>query len=291
MTKQKSFILAMAGAALVAASHAQAQVAQYSDDDLLLNFRNTSSATPPNVVVDLGNVNTFVSTVAALPGGTAVLDVAGATPGYANQFSAAQLTSTLGAASANNVIGFSAGAEDPTSDTLFLTRVISGPTLNGSTLTASAKQSASTQGATAQILQNIGLGYNGGTQLGTGNAATVSAGNSLSYSSTAVDGTGTMNYKGGQATTPGAGGNLEGAQSGSGAVYEALWEVPPSISRSNPGAPDVFEGYFTFLADGEVDFTTSPSVSPVPEPATYGMIAGAGLLALAMRRQIRSFMV
>jgi len=294
MTKQKTFMLAMAGAALVLASQAHAGQAAYADQDLLLNFRgiNSSSGSPvqssSDVVVDLGNVTSFVNAVAALPGGTAVLDEPGVTAGYTDQFTAAQLTSALGAASANNVIGFSGGAEVPSpSDTLYLTRVISSPTLDGSTLTASAKQNATAQSATVQQLADIGLGYNSGTQLGTGNAATVSASSTFSYLALAVDNTGTMTYNGSQSPAAGAGGSLEGSQNGSGAVYEALWEVPPSISHSNPGSPDTYEGYFTFFANGEVDFTTSPSVSPVPEPSTYGMIAGFGLLAVAMRRQIR----
>jgi hypothetical protein len=59
-----------------------------------------------------------------------------------------------------------------------------------------------------------------------------------------------------------------------------LWEVPVTGS-------DTYEGYFTFQTDGEVDFTTAAVVA-VPEPATYGLLAGAGLLAVAKRRQFRS---
>ena len=73
---------------------------------------------------------------------------------------------------------------------------------------------------------------------------------------------------------------LEATAPASGAVYEALWNQPGSGSST-------YEGYFTFKSDGEVDFSTG-TLSAVPEPSTYGLIAGLGLLALAFRRQFRS---
>ncbi len=275
----------MAGAALVLAFQAQGQVTAFVDQDLLLNFRAVDSQTPPNVVVDLGNINTFLSTVASV-GGTAVLDEPGVTAGYTTQFTASDLISTLGTPSSGNVLGFSAAAEIANPDnTLYLTRVISGPSADGSGLTASAKQSGTAQSATSQAITVIGAGYNTGVQLGSGNAATVSAGDPNSYYSQAVDGTGTMNYKASQNSAAGAGGLLEGAQDGSGNVYLALWEVPPTVSRSNPGVADTYEGYFTFQTDGEVDFTAA---SAAPEPSTYALLIGSAAGAWAMRRKKRA---
>ena len=121
----------MAGAALAATSSAQAQKTAYSDQDLLLNFRDASSQSPANVAVDLGNAAGFVSTVYNLPGSTAVLDVPGATAGYTDQFTASSLLSTVGTPATQNQIGFSVGAEDPSSDTLWLSRQITGPDFTG----------------------------------------------------------------------------------------------------------------------------------------------------------------
>jgi hypothetical protein len=290
MTNKRSFMLAMSGAALVVAFQAQAQQTSYSDEDLLLNFRSINSASPPNVTVDLGNVNTFLASVVSA-GGMAVLDTVGGvtpTPGFTDvQFSAAALLPAIGTPSTTLPIGFSAGAAQASSSTLWLTRTISGPNLSGTGLTPSGGQTASAQGATALIIGDIGQGYNSpnGTQLGSGNAATVSSGNSLSYSTLTIDGTGAMSYNATQTITPGAGGPIEGVQTGSGTIYEALWQVNP-LANTRSAVNDVYDGYFAFLPNGQVDFYSA--VVAVPEPATYGLLAGVGLLAVAMRRQFRS---
>jgi hypothetical protein len=91
-----------------------------------------------------------------------------------------------------------------------------------------------------------------------------------------------LDYKN-QLVTDSNGGNIESLQSGSGDVYSALWAVPSTQAN----ASDTYEGYFTFKSDGEVDFTAA-GLSAVPEPSTYGLIAGLGLLGLAFRRQLRS---
>jgi hypothetical protein len=67
MTKKQTLGLAAAVAALLAGSQAQAQFT-FANGDLLLNFRDVSSTGDADVTVDVGNVNTFVSTIAALPG-------------------------------------------------------------------------------------------------------------------------------------------------------------------------------------------------------------------------------
>jgi hypothetical protein len=94
---------------------------------------------------------------------------------------------------------------------------------------------------------------------------------------------GVINYGGVESTSSsGAGGKIESVNNGGSTVYEALWDVPASDS-SNP--TETYLGYFTFLPTGQVDFT---SVTAVPEPSTYGLLAATGLLAVALRRQFRS---
>jgi hypothetical protein len=53
---------------------------------------------------------------------------------------------------------------------------------------------------------------------------------------------------------------------------------------------------FTLEGTLNLDFTGASPVAdftpaPVPEPSTYGLLAGAGLLLLALRRQFRSSIV
>jgi len=289
MNKRLSIMLAVSGAALVAASQAQAQ---YNNEDLLLDFRTVSAGTPTvvsanDVTVDLGNVNSFVQAVAALPTHTAVLDsgtgfTATTGAGLPTGFSYSGLTSALGT---TGNIGFSAAAADSGSSTLWLTRTQ--PTaVFGMPAHVSARQSATFQGNTASAIGNIGAEISGSasslTQLsGSGaNANYYPSSDSYSYQ-TQGQGPGTpavISYGGNQNTGVNFGGVLESLQPASGAVYEALEEVPVSGS----GGSDTYEGYFTFQADGEVDFTA------VPEPGTYGLLGGLGLLVMAVRRQFRS---
>jgi hypothetical protein len=292
MTKKRLIMLPMCGAALVAASQAQAQNT-FNNEDLLLNFRNYTTQTDPNVTVDLGNVNTFVSTVAALPGGTAVLDSgSGITPtvaaGLPTAFSYSGLTGALGAPSTGNVIGFSAAAADGTgSGLLYLTRTQTSASLTPPTH-ISAQQSLTAQANTALAINNIGsltTGSPAATLTGSGvNAVSYPSANANSYQSQGQDSgnPSEIDFGGSQSTASGAGGVIESQVNGSANVYEALWEVPVKGTGS-----DTYEGYFTFQTDGEVDFTTAAVVA-VPEPAVYGLLAGVGLMAVAMRRQVRS---
>jgi len=56
-------------------------------------------------------------------------------------------------------------------------------------------------------------------------------------------------------------------------------------AAAGTGNPSVYDGYFTLQSSGELDFT-SATVTAVPEPATYGLLAGAGLLLVSFRKQV-----
>jgi hypothetical protein len=299
MNKNKLIMLALVGAGLVAASQAHAQSdMNYNDNDLLLNFRNSSTGAGSDAEIDLGNVNTFVSTVAGLPGEFAVLDSGTGyttpTAGYTPTFTGAGVIGAVSSTSDATSIGFSASAENlgatpgtAAHETLWLTRVISaGQTSTGGT--ASFQSTPSAQINTANDIQNVGFEAESPANLGTGTALTgagnggvVSDTDPLSYHTlgrASVNSTTVISYGGnvtGTGTSP-----LEATPALGAPIYEALWEVPPSGSGS-----DTYEGYFTFNSNGEVDFT---EVSAVPEPSTYSLFAATGLLALALRRQFRS---
>jgi hypothetical protein len=74
---------------------------------------------------------------------------------------------------------------------------------------------------------------------------------------------------------------------GSSEVYADLWEVLGSSGTQT--AADVYEGYFTFDDSGSspvLTFTPADvTTTSVPEPTTYGLIAGAGLLIVSLRNK------
>lgn len=289
MIKKHSTILALTGVALLAAGQVHA-ANTYSAGDLLLDFR-TATSTPgtTDVTVDEGNVSTFV-TQAANDGGTVVLDNGGtysATAGLqASSFSGASLISLLGTPASGNPVGFSAAAVVG-GTTLFLSRAQSSASLTPPA-THSQQQAASTQNLTGTDIASIGLETEsaGATTLNgsSANAEEYSSSDAHSYQAEGEAAATTPNiisYKGSQNTVAGAGGLIESLQTGSGNIYEALWEVPPTGAGS-----DTYEGYFTFKPDGEVDFTTTAAA--VPEVPATGMIAGVGMLVAAARRQFAS---
>ncbi len=280
MNKKQTMLAVLTGVALVAASQAQAQLTTFNDNDLLLNFRNSHTDAGNDVEVDLGQVSSFLTTVAALPGQTAVLDsgtgITG-TAGYAAQFTVSSLTTAVGPVSQ---VGMSAAADNNLSGgtTLWLSRVIT------SGQGASAQGPTTAQGNVGGSILLIGAEAGGygdsaeSTLPGSVNGAIGPDANANSYHALAQGGGSpdVINYAGylsGTATeaTPSAG-----------AVYEALWTTP----ATGTGTP-AYDGYFTFQTDGEVDFSEG-TLSAGPEPSTYGLIAGVGLLALAFRRQLRS---
>jgi hypothetical protein len=299
MKKKQTLVVAIAGAALLAASQAPAQVS-YTDSDLLLNFRESLADAGTDATVDLGNVNTFLSAVSALSGQTAVLDSGSgySTSAYTPQFSGGLLISKVGGSAGNGQstaynVGFSApaenlGASGAAANTVWLTRQISSSQLatGGS---PNAQQGATAQIGTALAIQGIGFGAesaaaNPGVGAGTAfsgsvNGALVADGNANSYHTLAQDSSSPDLIDYGSYQNPSRPGAIEATPS-SGTVYEALWEVPQSGNGS-----DVYEGYFAFQPNGQLSFT---GASAVPEPSTYALLVVTGVLALAVRRKIRA---
>jgi hypothetical protein len=285
MNKNQTIMLAMAGATLLASSQAQAGgLTSYAYGDLLLNFRNTQTDTGNDVVVDMGNVSTFLSTVAT-DGGTVVLDNGtgySATAGI-NYFSAGDLQTEVGSF---NQVGMSAIADAVQSGTatqkatLWLSRVVTSG--QGSSSQVSGPNASLVKGYIQQIggeASSAGGDGNQSTLANSVNAAVVLASAPGSYQNQgqAPGDPTTINYQG---VISVSGSALEAAPS-AGTVYEALWTTPPT------GTSATYDGYFAFEPNGEVVFSTG-TVSAIPEPSTYALFAVVGLAALAFRRQLRS---
>jgi hypothetical protein len=280
MHKRQSLMFALAGIALMAASQAQAQF-NYSDGDLLLNFRDPSSPTTvADVTVNLGPITTF-STLT----GTTILNN-GANNGYTPLFTASELAAAF---SSSTTVGFTAAAANNATGATWVTRAEpSGPGTQG---TSTGTMGAGNASSVDSSLNNIGLGAEGmnGTIVTSldpsGQIVQVGSGQSLSYqgSATATGVPSVITYIGESTAT----GSLEStATTGSSGttVYSALWDVPESPGRTP--APDIYLGYFTFNgANDQVSFT---SVNAVPEPPAYVLLALTAGVALAFRRQMRA---
>ena len=272
-------MLALTGVALAAASQAQAQMT-YNNEDLLLDFRTPAATGNVNVTVDLGQVSLY----SGLNGNTIVLD-----SGAGASFTSAEVTGAFGSL---NGVGFTAAAVDATSGsyTTWVTRTLAGqPTGTPSTISAQPLN-RSTAVTIGNQIANIGNGAAGfysdttATSLdASGQIVSVASGSAHSYQTqgTPSGQPATITFRG-ESTSGLSGGSLESVTDGADTVYSALWEVP----YKNNGS-DTYLGYFTFNgANGELDFTEATTA--VPEPSTYSLIAGAGIVAALLRRQFRS---
>jgi hypothetical protein len=273
MNTNQSIIIAMAGASLFAISQAMAQdpspisVTGATNGDLLLCFRNVSDTGAADVVVDLGPVTTFLATASSI-GTTIVLD-SGASPAnsaYTPLFSIDELTSSAGLnglPGSDSLIGFSALAVCASNNTVYQTRV---------DCTAPQQPSPSKGDTAATAISEIGLGASGGelgeltlvTALGgTDPIVAVPSANQFSYQSEGETSPSVYNEitLGGSQNINGINGPLENITDGSTTNYSAFWKVPVRGNGS-----DTYLGYFTFQADGEIDFTPANAISTPPSP-------------------------
>jgi hypothetical protein len=279
MNKKQSIMLALAGAALAVVSQAQAQPSTtYAADDLLLNYRDTF-ATGPVSGSDMEINAGPISAIAALPMGTTITLASASLSPFTSG-------GALHSAVVNGNLGFSAAAADPvgTTGTLWLTRPEASANVPGP---APTEVSYSIANPVATDISLIGTGYNSGTAINA-NTATVGAGTTgNSYQAqaeqnTSVNGQANINYQNQLGTAANAGGLIESiGGAGNGTIYEALWQQPDNAAGNT--TPEEYLGYFTLEEDGTTLYT-----SAVPEASTYGLIAGLGLLGLALRRQFRA---
>jgi hypothetical protein len=282
MNKKQGLMATLAGVALLGTMQAQAQIS-YNIGDLLLNFRNTlnSGSTGPDVVVDLGSAATFATL-------TGVTDLDPAS-GAGAKFSQTDLATAFGSGLAN--VGFSVGAttkgvSSPTSYYVS-TYEATATTYNSSSAfpegSGAASSTDQTQFSTA--INNVGKGAKGlnGTSF-LSSLGSHSSSQSVLESTSAFD-YGSLATSGSQPTVISYNAAIPTTVALESSQFAALWDVPQT------GTGSVTElGYFAFN-DVTGDITYTSNLSAVPEPATYGLMAGLGLLALAFRRQIVSLAV
>jgi len=245
MKKMNKMALAAVAASALAATAAHAQY-NNNANELLLGF--TTAASTGDLVIDLGTASSITSL-----SGTTDLNAHGNTG-----FSASALAAALGqnGLSINGLTWGVVGGSSPNAanQDIFFTVAHGAP-----------KPSAFPNYTGVADVDSAGFSITSGK-----NAVvdpTQGTGTSFSEAIAAAGGSGSFVTDTGKTPT------TKTPASGAFSVSEDLYE---SIKGSSS---TVFEGTFTFDNLGNFSFT------PVPEPATYGLLAGLGLLALTVRRQ------
>ena len=247
---------AMLGAAVGAVLVSQSAQAGFTVNDLYLGF--TQSSASSDLIIDLGQASSLI-------GASSVVDLSSDLAGLST-FNSTFNTSANGVGMAvvggDNVFG---------SFGVFATQVRSGgagtAAIPGSSLTATPHSSSAMSGG-ASAVSAIMSSVVGGLPTA-GNQASDTT---KSYSATEVNGATTFLGK--------TGVQPAGTIGSSGIMYEDLWAATTTKAYT-------YEGFFTFNygADSLTFTPASLVVSAVPEPGMYGVMAGAGLLVLSVRRQ------
>lgn len=260
---KKAAIIA-AGAALVT----QAAQAGSPAGDLILGFTQVGNSSGNDYTIDLGSAATITST----PG----------TTDYSSSFSLSTFNSTFSSASSANagvVGGNNLGGQG---SEVWTTQVRTGSNPSSSAGTETHPTKPTTQGGVenaGSLVPAVTIGTPAQADPGglswSENISTAPGQNGSAVNSF-------VKYLGTSTAHVNPMANIGSSL----LLVEDLWsETLPASGTANW----VYDGFFT------LDFTnpSSPLIeftSPVavPEPATYGLLAGAGLLALSLRRQLKN---
>lgn len=276
---KKSIALAAAGISLLAATQAQAQFA-YTRGDLMLNFRELNSGADGtyNVTMNLGGATSFVSAnldnaiqITQFNSSWLTGDPASGNAGFGDlnnvRWSSSASTSPTDALDPNHVWASKARTSNLSTD---------GSTAGNAGSTAWTRRSAGAQGPAGQLVDSVGVGANSiGTDFSVD--ATRTSGASQTYRSIA----GASGNYGGATTLFGATSLEQNTATLTGSSFLDLYSIVPGSGASS------YVGYFELQADGDLFFYGAQYSSVIPEPTTYAMLSGLGLLALALRRNFR----
>lgn len=222
-----------------------------ANNDLILGFSDTSAT--EDYVIDLGAESGFA-------GQTSVLNLSG-------DVSTSTYNSAFGG-SLNNVTAGVVGGTTSSTGFNFMTTVRSGAGVASSPMSLTPAQTSTADGGTMSSSTAKQIGVNAeGVTIGT------VANSDATFSWTQK----VINYSGSQAS-------FNPNTTLSGTVYEDLWS-----QKNSSVSTESYLGYFTFnFTDPNspvVTWTSAAASVAVPEPATYGLLAGAGLFLVALRRQ------
>jgi hypothetical protein len=261
----KSALIA-AGAALVT----QAAQAQFANGDLVLGF--TGGAT--DFVTDLGNFQSVVGV-----NGTSVMNLSSlvnGSPAFSGTYPGGVNGVSMG------VVG---GQTTATASFIYVTALRLGGAGNNAIAGSATPPSITTHSQGISGLQQVVAMNNSiftGNPTSAGLSTTVArGGNANGYSwFNSVESASSLNGSYFQST-----GYNADALATSGIIYEDLYGTPTTTIS---GAYNFsYKGFFTFdTTGGSPSLTFTPVAAAVPEPSTYGLIAGAGLLVICLRHRI-----
>jgi len=270
-TKITSALIALAIAAVLGTS-AHAQVAGYSEGDLLIGFEQQNGSggvTANDYVVDLGSANIFI----------------GSTPNLTFDLSTANLISAFGSGWASNtgttqvqwgVVGGSdetssitLGSDTLKKNTLFLTQ---GEQTAGTQSVPPATASNSTQKNVNGNIQEFALDYQGTTPGVTGSI--IASNDSLGWS--ALGNPSSTGFGSGLAIEQPASGSNAGPTDSVLDLYQL------NNTTSTAGATAILLGNFSLSSGGVLTFD---SAAAVPEPSSYALAALAAVTFIVLRRR------
>jgi len=234
---------------------------------------NAGSRGAFDVVVDLGSYTRFTSgSQALLLGGSHSSESyqgIGAATASENRFANSDVLSTFG--NLDNVFAsafaVNSGASPTANSSFFMTKARTDVNVQSTPWNRASSFSQGGTGNKMETVRNNAVGS--GADFGA-TSTKEDAGVAAAYGNAAIS-----PFTGYTAMEAGTGDGFTGA----GLVRLDLYDV-----AFGTGAAD-YLGYFELQADGDLWFIPENFV-PVPEASSYGLVAGAGLLFLALRRQL-----
>jgi hypothetical protein len=260
MNRITKMAIAMAGFALAV----QGAIAGVNNNNLVLSINNNSGGGTTEFTVNLGQISTFAG-----PN----YDLSSFLSTFNSQYASAGASGlNVGVAGGQNGQGGLSGAGND----VFTTTLRIG---NGQYTTAG------TEGAPSVIPTKANIANAGSVAAGTISFGSNQAiGDSGTFTSVfakdpLTPGTATPNFTGS------LGGDNPLQQMTGSTISLDLWKDTVTSTGTTSW---VYQGDFTLDLSGATPSLIWDAAAPVPEPATYGLCAGAGLLVLSLRRQLRS---